>query len=302
MDIDKRMIEAMKKRKNDEFGLGKGRKYLGIDIAKIRSKIGYRGIDLADDVSIDEETIKKIKVYKYYTTKDATSVLFNIHGGGFYGGSCLVMQYCNKYVAKYSKSHIYAIEYTLAPESKYPDTINEIYEVIKEIMKRYENEKFFISGDSAGAHLAMDVVLKMPSLFSYVFLYYPVTSLKLRKDWKIEQYKLVEPCMYAKAIINMLYQSTKLIQKLYLPVNYKENSKFFDFKNIAVQEMDKLPKILVFKAEFDYFNLDITEFVDKYNIECIEYKGMAHGFLELLGYLDEAKNVLDTTISRIKEV
>ena len=218
MDIKKEMIDAMKARKKDEFNLWQDYKYNGLDIGRIRSMIGYRGLDLVEGVSEEKLNILGVNAYKYFVNETSRYVVFNIHGGGFYGGSVEVMQYCNRYLAKKGDFHVYAIDYTLAPKSKFPDTMFEIYRVIQEIFKMYPNSKFILTGDSAGAHLAMNVALLDNSMFSYIFLYYPVISLLPQKNFKIDELNLDEDAMYAKAHIQMLYQSTKLMQKLYLKV------------------------------------------------------------------------------------
>ncbi len=302
MDIKKEMIDAMKARKKDEFNLWQDYKYNGLDIGRIRSMIGYRGLDLVEGVSEEKLNILGVNAYKYFVNETSHYVVFNIHGGGFYGGSVEVMQYCNRYLAKKGDFHVYAIDYTLAPKSKFPDTMFEIYRVIQEISKMYPNSKFILTGDSAGAHLAMNVALLDNSMFSYIFLYYPVISLLPQKNFKIDELNLDEDAMYAKAHIQMLYQSTKLMQKLYLKEDYDINSKFFNLLNIPFYEFEKLPKIFIAKAQFDYFNLDIDEFSKKFKVEVIEYSGVSHGFLEFLGYVEEAKNLLDLTIEKIKGV
>lgn len=302
MDIKKEMIDAMKIRKKDEFNLFEEYEYKGLDIGRIRSMIGYRGLDLVQDLKEEKLNILGVDTYKYFANENSRYVVFNIHGGGFYGGSPKVMQYCNRYLAKMGDFHVYAIDYTLAPKSKFPDTMFEIYRIIKEIIKIYPNSKYIITGDSAGAHLAMNVALLDNSIFSYIFLYYPVISLLPQKNFKIDEFNLDSDAIYAKAHIQMLYQSTKLIQKLYLKENYDINSKFFNLLNIPFYEFEKLPKILIAKAQFDYFNLDIDEFIKKFKVEVVEFSELSHGFLEFLGYVEEAKSLLDLTIEKIKGV
>lgn len=304
MDICPKMIEALKKRKKDEFNLGSDLIYKNIKLGEIRSKIGYRGIDLCPDVITEKIYINNILCYKYYTHQNTESVIFYIHGGGFYGGSALVSEYCCKYISKNSNSHIINIDYTLAPDSKFPDTMYEIYDIIEKIKEEYPNCKFGIIGDSAGAHLAMNVaILDIHELeiLSFIALYYPVISLKEIKNWNISMYNLEEPCEYAKSSILFLKSIMPLISKLYLPEKYDEKSKFFNILNIEKEEFNKLPKIFLAKAEFDYFNLDIDLFIQKHNIDYVEYKRLAHGFIELLGYVDEAKELLDLTIKKFKE-
>ena len=54
----------------------------------------------------------------------------------------------------------------------------EIYDIIRENIEKYGYTTVYISGDSAGAMLALDVVLLNPNIFSYVFMYYPVIQIE----------------------------------------------------------------------------------------------------------------------------
>ncbi len=306
MDIKEKMLYARNQRKKDEFGLGEELVIDGIDLGNMRSMIGYRGKDLALEIAKEVININGINCYKYFKSEKTNNVLFYIHGGGFYGGAAIVMENLCKYFAKISNVHVINIDYTLAPKSKFPDTSIEIYNIIKEISNKeeYKNAKFSIAGDSAGAHLAMNAVLldiKDKSLISHISMYYPVISLEELKDWNINKYNLVEPCNNAKMIIRFLKSIMPYIQKFYVPENVDKNNSMYNLNNISEEEVKKLPKMLVVKSEFDYFNIEIDEFCRKYNLDLYEYKGLSHGFMEFLGYLDEVEEVANLTIKQINE-
>lgn len=293
MDIDEKMIKAFSNRVKKEY---EEFVYEGINVSKIRSMVGgYSSIDLAPNIQVRKE--KNVYIYSKGQTN---RVIFSIHGGGFYAGEVTSIQNCNKYIANNTNIDVISIDYTLAPTKQYPYIMYEIYDTIRENIEKYGYTTVYISGDSAGAMLALDVVLLNPNIFSYVFMYYPVIQIEKRANWSIKEYNLKEPCTYAKASIMQLKYSIDTMKKLYLPKEYDKDSMYINLLNIKKEDFIKLPKILVVKAEYDYFNLDIDDFCNKFNIECIEYKGMGHGFLEILGYVDSAKEVLDETIKRIK--
>lgn len=291
MEIKKQMLEALKYRKEDHFGFYVPYIFEGIDVGKIRSMIGYPSLDLSKDVKQEVIYVNKVSCYKYYKNIKTKYVLFNIHGGGFYGGGTKVIENNSKYIAS-NDIHVISIEYTLAPELKFPNTMYQIYDIISYFVKEYENCKFGIIGDSAGGHLALNTVaIDFNKYISFVGLYYPVISLDSKK--KVETSGIGEN---AKASIMFLKSIMPLITKLYLPKEYDKNSSYYNALNMKTL----YPETVIFKAQFDYFNNEIDEFSKKFNVKTYELEGLSHGFMELLGYLDEVKEVLDLTIKHFK--
>ncbi len=302
MDVKQEMIDAKKYRKKDEFNLGEDLVIDGIDLGKMRSMIGYRGKDLAPNIKSKKMIINGIDCYKYYNKTDTKNILFYIHGGGFYGGAAIVMENLCKYFANIGDIHVINIDYTLAPKSKFPDTSIEIYNIVKEVYKMYGDIKYSIAGDSAGAHLAMNVVLldiRDKKIISHISMYYPVISLDEIKNWNINMYNLEEPCNEGKMIIKFLKAVMPYIKKFYIPSNVDRNTSLYNLNNISEEEKKLLPEILIAKSEFDYFNLEIDQFCSKYDVDLYEYKGLSHGFMELLGYLDEVSELANITVRKI---
>lgn len=299
MDIKEEMLLALKHKKGDTFNLGSDLVYKNINVGKIREMIGYPSLDITEDIKCEVLNIKGITCYKYFKDDDKKYILFNIHGGGFYGGGAKVVENNSKYLAKNGIT-VVSIEYTLAPEKQYPNIMIEIYDVIKEYLKDNKYDKVGVIGDSAGGMLALNVAtLDDENIIDFLCLYYPVISLTEKKQVSFDN--LGEN---AKASILFLKSVMPLVTKLYLPDNksiledseYGINSKYYNCLNID----KKLPEIQLIKAEFDYFNDEIDKFCNKYDIKAYECKGLSHGFMELLGYLPEVKDILDLTVKHFK--
>lgn len=304
MEISKKMLDALKLRKENEFNLASDLIYQGIDLGKIRGKIGHRGKDISHNVITQKLNINNITCYKYFVKEKTDYLLINLHGGGFYGGSAEISENNCKYLSYYGDIHVINIEYTLAPDSKFPETMYEIYDIIEKLKQEYKNCKIGILGDSAGGHLAMNVALldiENLEIIDFIALYYPIISLEERENWNISKYNLSKDDINAKAGILFLKSIMKLIKKLYLEENYDRNSKYFNLLNIEKEEFKKLPKIFLAKAGIDYYNIDIDEFCNKYSIDSVEYEGLFHGFAELLSYVDEVKDLLELTVKKFKE-
>lgn len=304
MDIDSKMVELIKNREQNPFGIFSDKVYEGIDLGKIREKIGFKSIDLAPYTKSTSFLVNDIFCYKYFNNESSDDVIFYIHGGGFYGGDPIIVENPCKYMANYSNSHVISIQYTLAPDKKFPDTMHEIYDIIKEILEKNKYKKVGIIGDSAGAHLSFNVAYldKMEKQYiDFVALIYPVISLEQIENWSLDMYDLKEPCENAKAMILFLKSIMPLIKKLYLNDNYKDFQKYYNLLNLEKEDFD-FSKVFVIKAGFDYYNPHIDLFCKKYNINNICYDTMAHGFIEFLGHLDEVQDMIEKVADKFKGV
>lgn len=303
MDIKKEVLDLIKSRKENEFNLGENLIIDGINLGKMRSMIGYRGIDLAKDVQISIDYIDNIKSYIYNDDIDTEYTLFYLHGGAFYGGSPLINEYMCKYISKFGKIRVINIEYPLAPDVKFPETSKIIYSIIKKYAKKYKNNKFSIAGDSAGGHIALNIVqqdVEDEKIISFICMYYPCMSLSKLENWNISMYNLDKDSEYGIMNIKFLRSLFPYIEKFYVPLGTNKNTKEYNFNLMTEEDFLKLPRMIIVKAQFDYCNLEINDFIKKFNVKNYSFDGMPHGFMEFLGYLDEVKSALDLTIENIR--
>ncbi|MGI8634716.1 MAG: alpha/beta hydrolase [Segetibacter sp.] len=86
------------------------------------------------------------------------AVALDIHGGGWSGGMATFGDIPNDEMARKCKVAVVSVDYRLAPENPFPACINDCKAAAKWLvnnaMKEFGTDKLFISGGSAGAHLA----------------------------------------------------------------------------------------------------------------------------------------------------
>ncbi|MCH9621960.1 MAG: Acetyl esterase [Chlamydiia bacterium] len=116
------------------------------------------------------ETSKEIKIAgvnvvevtpKGYQSSEDESVMMYLHGGGF----CLGKPYehlCQNFTPISAKTGMkaYAVDYRLAPEHPFPSGLNDCFAVYKKLMEKHGPDKICFLGDSAGATLALSLILK----------------------------------------------------------------------------------------------------------------------------------------------
>ena len=103
--------------------------------------------------------INKSKKYFAKTELNNSKLLFYIHGGGFCRGFPLHGVYYMKAMMKRFGCGAIAVDYSLSPECIYPTALNEIVSVYKELLKDYNPEDIIITGESAGANLALATLM-----------------------------------------------------------------------------------------------------------------------------------------------
>ena len=89
------------------------------------------------------------------------TILIAVHGGGFIGSSTLMHE---RYLRKWAKEidlPIFGINYSLAPEYKYPEAVNDVYQAYMWILKHAKEElnmdikHIILYGDSACGNIIL---------------------------------------------------------------------------------------------------------------------------------------------------
>lgn len=113
----------------------------------------------ATNISVDETTIAGVK--SFWFNKDLITkkeIVVYLHGGVYTYGNINAYRAMLTHLAKSLNTAIVYIEYSLSPEHVFPTANKEIYNVYKELNKKYPGYKISIIGDSAGGGLAISLV------------------------------------------------------------------------------------------------------------------------------------------------
>ena len=140
---------------------------------------------------------------------DKNKIVIYLHGGMFVLGSIETYRAMVSHFASVFSARILFIEYGLAPEKPFPNGINDILKVYRELIRRYPDAKITLMGDSAGGALSATLIkmvseekLPMPSgialLSPWVYLRGNTESYETRKklDPILTEEKLMEYAGY----------------------------------------------------------------------------------------------------------
>lgn len=119
---------------------------------------------------IEEKSIKtrynNVKVYLFSNIKEKSPAIIFIHGGGFILGSTNTHRSIIHRLCNLSGYKVISIDYSLAPEAKFPQQLEECMDVILDIKNNstkwnIDPKQISFCGDSAGAALSLGLFLKL---------------------------------------------------------------------------------------------------------------------------------------------
>ena len=164
-------------------------------------------------VEISGESIEGVPCHWFVPDRiDKNKIVIYLHGGMFVLGSIEGYKAMVSHFASAFSAKILFIDYALAPEKPFPNALNDILKVYRELIHRYPDGKIIVMGDSAGGGLSATLVkmvteekLPMPSrvvmISPWVYLRGNTESYETRKkmDPILTKEKLMEYAGYYAA-------------------------------------------------------------------------------------------------------
>jgi acetyl esterase/lipase len=92
------------------------------------------------------------------TDGSETGTLLQVHGGGFCVGSPVVSRGWAGALCARLGLRVLSVDYRLAPEHPFPAAVDDVDVVLSEVLEEMDAEQLVLSGDSAGANLALGAV------------------------------------------------------------------------------------------------------------------------------------------------
>jgi len=225
---------------------------------------------------------EKIKTYviepKEYFGKLPCLVLF--HGGGFIMGSSGGHYRLDKEYAEKLPCKVVYAEYRLAPEYKFPTPAEDCYSVYKWAVEssdelRYDPDRIYIGGDSAGGCLAAAVTLmardrgiKLPHK---AMLIYPATDRRMKTE---SMKRFTDTPVWDARLTKMVWEAYMGDQEHVHP-EYASPAEAYS--------LEGFPHTYMEVAEFDCLHDEGVMFANRIRlagsaVELHEVKGTCHGY------------------------
>ncbi len=267
---------------------------------------------------------RRVGLWRYYLRRRAESprpCLFYIHGGGWVAGSVYTVENPCKLIAELADAVVFNIDYSLAPEAKYPAAVNELWEALRHIYQNadaygIDREKILAAGDSAGGNFAAVLALKDREegthMIAAQFLLYPGVVLGntapegyvcSKEDFDVspEERDRVMPALNLGrrgGRDGELDEMTKLYvsDPAHAETPYVSPALAGDFQGLA-------PAVIA-TAEYDGLRVQGEFYGGQLAaagvpVQVMRYAGCFHAFLDRLGYVPQSEDVCREMAKRL---
>jgi acetyl esterase/lipase len=126
---------------------------------RARMELATKGARPPKGVEVSSDVIAGVPVEVLTAVgTEPTGTLVHLHGGGFTVGSPVVVRAWGGALAARLGVEVVVPDYRLAPEHPFPAGLDDAEAVLKDVLERFDPATVAISGDSAGANLALVAV------------------------------------------------------------------------------------------------------------------------------------------------
>lgn len=320
--LDPREYEIVKARAESSARSGGGGEK-PMSIRDIRSSMGFPNLNMN---TIELHTIyeehdfggNKVKLWIYHPRKpegkrDRPGFIY-LHGGGWIGGSPFAVENPCRLLSERADCVVFNVDYSLAPEKPYPNAFNDCFHALEHIYANadkygVDRDRIGIGGDSAGGNLAAACAMRDRDLgtgmLKYQALIYPVVTLVNDGipdyQWKLEDYTISrEQEAFIEPLLGMGRPGNNGIGEVMAGTYIRYDLDLVKdpaISPLAMESHKGLCKAFIATAEFDGLRIQ-GEIYGKKLLEAgvdariVRYKGVGHAFIDKLGYLPQAEDLI----------
>ena len=226
------------------------------------------------------------------------------HGGGWVIGSIETHDALCHTLANEAGCKVVSVDYSLAPESKFPVAAEDSYLAAKWVFDNaaalnIDHNFIAVAGDSAGGNLAAVVsylaVERKTPFIAYQMLFYPSTGFELTPSYE----KYGEGYYLTKSTMNWFREQ-------YLNSPADTQNPLAAPMQIPDESTSQLPPAFIMTAELDPLCDGGEHFANKLKNAGVETEyvcvpGMLHGFLGMTEYLPDGKKAIKEAAEAFKK-
>lgn len=243
-----------------------------------------------EDIELDAVVFRVISPLN---ASESLPCIIYYHGGCFISGGFATHDNQLRQLAYYGQCRVIAVQYRLAPENTFPAAHDDAERGANLVWQQAElfgvdKRRITLAGDSAGGHLAL------------------VTALRLKAAgvWQPAQLVLIYPMLDATTHFESYTRNGRdyIITRDTLLSGYEMYLPDIDLRHPEAsplwrEDFNGLPPVHIITAEFDPLCDEgeaLYQRMTEQGVECTgqRYQGVIHGFFQLGGVSQAAKNVI----------
>lgn len=266
-------------------------------------------VDVEDHVlPVGPEGKVSVRIIRPQGAKEPLPVIMFYHGAGWVFGDYQTHGRLVRELAVGAHAAVVFVQYTLAPEAKYPSQIEEAYAATKYIAEHgkqfnLDTTRFVVAGDSVGGNMTIAMTLLAKERggpkINYQVLIYPVTDANFENG----SYKeFAEGPWLTKKAMEWFWDN-------YLPQKEKRKEIMASPLQASIEQVKDLPPALVINGECDVLRDEGEAYAHKLNaagvvVTAIRHQGTIHDFLMLneLSETPASRNAIETIILHLNSV
>jgi acetyl esterase len=233
--------------------------------------------------AVEELSIEGVPARLYRPTGHERAALVWLHGGGWLGADTQGYDIVLRALANRAGCAILSVDYRLAPEHRFPAGVEDCWAATQWAAARFD--RIAVGGDSAGGNLSIAVTLRARAnggpQIALQLLVYPATS--------GDKFLSGDGLSWLGAIY--LNDPAEAADPLVAP--------------LLERDLTGLPPAFVVTATCDDLRAEGQAYAQRLAeagvpVELVDYEGQIHGFLHLLGALDDAHDALDRSAAALR--
>jgi acetyl esterase len=234
-------------------------------------------------------------------------VIVYLHGGGWILGSWVTHDLLTRRLSVGANAIVAFVEYSLAPEAKYPVQLEQSYATAQWIRERgaadgFDAARIAVAGDSAGGNMAavLPILAKQRGAEQFVHqsLYYPMTDANAKKS---ESTRLFKNGPYGGAAVLERFWSSYVVDET------QRSEITVSPLQAAVADLAGLPPALVIVDENDVIRDQGEAYADKLRdagvpTTSVRVNGTIHDFMRLNALRDSesTRAALDVAVAALR--
>ncbi|MFC1820019.1 alpha/beta hydrolase [Thermodesulfobacteriota bacterium] len=291
MPLSKEILELLKSSPPPNILGVEGARKAREEMQKIIPKVDFPGGAVEDRMVNTAKRETPVRIYTPGGVGPHPALIY-MHGGGFIMGDLESHDPICRYIAKTINCVVINVDYGLAPEHKFPEPVEECYEIAKWVRQKAKDiyidpGRIAVAGDSAGGNLSTVLCLLARDSgdisFVYQVLFYPPTDLFEDPESKFEHEEL-----------RLTPEDVAFFNRCYL--RDPEDGKNPLASPLLADNLTELPPALVITAERDPLKKEGERYAKRLadaGVEIIHKRyPIIHGFISFLGLVEEAEEAL----------